>query len=454
MAHARPLDTDAAHLLHPLHHPTSYGTARVWVSGSGALIKDANGREYIDGLSGLWNVNVGHGRKELADAAQRQMSTLAFHSAYAGGTNEPAIALAERLSRLVYPSINTFFFTSGGAEASETSFKTARFYWKALGKPDKVKVISRRRAYHGLTLAAMSATGLPAFWPMFEPRTPGFLHIDAPDPYRFTSPDPSVSVGVAAANQLEEAILREGADTVAAFIAEPVQGAGGVIVPPPDYFARIREICNRHDVLFIADDVITGFGRTGTWFGLDHYGVEPDIMQFAKGITSGYVPLGGIGISDTIRDVINGVPPGKRWMHAFTYSGHPTCCAVALANIDILEREKLAERSAVSGKRLLEKLRTLESMEHVGNVRGLGLMAAVEVVADKATKQLFPAEIGLTQKLIDAMLDRGLYTRAVMDCICLAPPLVTTDAQIDRIVEIVGETIRSVTLAVKEHASS
>ncbi|HET9702561.1 MAG TPA: aspartate aminotransferase family protein [Vicinamibacterales bacterium] len=454
MAHARPLDTDAAHLLHPLHHPTAYGTARVWVSGSGALIKDANGREYIDGLSGLWNVNVGHGRKELADAAQRQMSTLAFHSAYAGGTNEPAIALAERLSRLVYPSINTFFFTSGGAEASETSFKTARFYWKALGKPDKVKVISRRRAYHGLTLAAMSATGLPAFWPMFEPRTPGFLHIDAPDPYRFTSPDPSVSVGVAAANQLEEAILSEGADTVAAFIAEPVQGAGGVIVPPLDYFARIREICNRHDVLFIADDVITGFGRTGTWFGLDHYGVEPDIMQFAKGITSGYVPLGGIGISDTIRDVINGVPPGKRWMHAFTYSGHPTCCAVALANIDILEREKLAERSAVSGKRLLEKLRTLESMEHVGNVRGLGLMAAVEVVADTASKQSFPAELGLTQKLIDGMLDRGLYTRAVMDCICLAPPLVTTDAQIDRIVESVGETIRSVTLAVKEHASS
>ena len=449
MAHQRPLDTDAAHLLHPLHHPTSYGTARVWVSGAGALIKDANGREYIDGLSGLWNVNVGHGRAELADAAQRQMFTLAFHSAYAGGTNEPAIALAERLSRLVYPSINTFFFTSGGAEASETSFKTARFYWKALGKPDKVKVVSRRRAYHGLTLAAMSATGLPAFWPMFEPRTPGFLHIDAPDPYRFTSPDPNVSLGVAAANQLEDAILREGADTVAAFIAEPVQGAGGVIVPPPDYFNRIREICNRHDVLFIADDVITGFGRTGAWFGLDHYGVEPDIMQFAKGITSGYVPLGGIGVSDRVREVINGVPPGKRWMHAFTYSGHPTCCAVALANIDILEREKLAERSAMAGKRLLEKLRTLESMEHVGHVRGQGLMAAVEVVADKPTKRLFPAELGLTQKLIDAMLDRGLYTRAVMDCICLAPPLVTTDEQIDRIVDIVRETIPAVVDAAK-----
>ncbi len=444
MTDRKGLDADRAHLLHPLHHPSSYAAARIWVSGAGATITDSNGRDYIDGLSGLWNVNAGHGRQELADAARDQMARLAFHSAYAGGSNEPAIRLAGRLSALVYPSINTFFFTSGGAEASESSFKTARFYWKALGKPDRIKVISRRRAYHGLTLAAMSATGLPGFWPMFEPRTPGFLHIDAPDPYRFVSPDPSVSVGVAAANQLEDAILREGADTVAAFIAEPVQGAGGVIVPPPDYFARIREICDRHDVLFIADEVITGFGRTGRWFGLEHYGVEPDIMQFAKGITSGYVPLGGIGVSDRIRDVINGVPPGKRWMHAFTYSGHPTCCAVALANIDILEREHLIERSAVAGERLLRGLRTLESTEHVGNVRGQGLMAAVEVVADKATKQSFPPEAGLTQKLMDALLDRGLYTRVVMDSICLAPPLVTTDAQIERIVGIVGETIPAV----------
>jgi adenosylmethionine-8-amino-7-oxononanoate aminotransferase len=293
----------------------------------------------------------------------------------------------------------------------------------------------------------MSATGLSAFWPMFEPRTPGFLHIDAPDPYRFVSPDPAISVGVAAANQLEEAILREGADTVAAFIAEPVQGAGGVIVPPPDYFPRIREVCDRHEVLFIADDVITGFGRTGRWFGLDHYGIEPDIMQFAKGITSGYVPLGGIGVSDKVRDVINGVPAGKRWMHAYTYSGHPTCCAVALANIDILDHEGLVERSAMAGERLLRGLRSLETLAHVGNVRGLGLMAAVELVADKTTKQYFPAETGLSQKLMEALLDNGLYTRVVMDSICLAPPLVVSDAEIDRIVNIVGDTIPAVIAA-------
>ena len=439
--------------MHPLHHPSAHAGTRVWVSGRGAIITDSTGRDYIDGLSGLWNVNVGHGRQELADAARQQMATLAFHSSYAGGSNEKAIALAERLSRLTYPSINTFFFTSGGAEASETSFKTARFYWKALGKPEKIKIISRHRAYHGLTLAAMSATGLSAFWPMFEPRTPGFLHIDAPDPYRFVNPTPEVSLGVAAANALEDAILREGADTVAAFIAEPIQGAGGVIIPPADYFARIREICTRHGVLFIADDVITGFGRTGRWFGLEHYGVEPDIVQFAKGITSGYVPLGGVGVSDTVRDVINGVPPGKRWMHAFTYSGHPTCCAVALENLAIIERERLVERAAAAGARLLEKLRPLEALEAVGHVRGQGLMAAVEVIADKRTKSLFPGDAGVTQKLTDAMLERGVYTRVALDCICIAPPLVTTDAQLDQIVAAIRDAVREVVGALKKNLS-
>jgi putrescine aminotransferase len=435
---------DRAHLMHPLHHPSSYATSRLWVTGRGALITDDAGREYIDGLAGLWNVNVGHGRRELAEAAYGQMCTLAYHSSYAGSTNAPAIALAEKLSTLTYPSINTFFFTSGGAEASESSFKTARFYWKARGQPEKVKVISRRRAYHGLTLAAMSATGLSAFWPMFEPRTPGFLHIDAPDPYRFASADPNVPIGIAAADLLEEAILREGAETVAAFIAEPVQGAGGVIVPPPEYFARIREICNRHDVLLIADEVITGFGRTGRWFGLEHYAIEPDIMQFAKGITSGYVPLGGIGVSDRVREAINDVPPGKRWMHAYTYSGHPTCCAVALKNIEILENEQLVERAARAGERLLTRLRSLESMDGVGHVRGQGLIAAVEVVANKHTKEQYPPAAGLSQRLMDALLDRGLCTRVVMDCICLAPPLMIEDELIDRTVDIIGETIPAV----------
>ena len=444
--HLSPLDTDRKHLLHPLHHPAAYRNSRIWVEGRGVIIKDADGREYLDGLAGLWNVNVGHGRRELAEAAAAQMTTLAYASSYAGSANLRAIELAERMSALAYPQINAFYFTSGGAEATDTSIKTARFYWKAVGKPDKFKVISRMRGYHGLTLAAMSATGLPAFWPMFEPRVPGFVHIDAPDPYRFVNPDPSISLGVAAANQLEAAILREGPETVAAFIAEPVQGAGGVIIPPPDYFPRIREICDRYEVLFISDEVITGFGRTGRWFGLEHYGVQPDIMQFAKGITSGYVPLGGVGLSDRVREVVENVPPQKRWMHAYTYSGHPTCCAVALRNIKILEDERLVERAATLGSRFRTNLEKLLALDGVGHVRAQGLIGAVEIVADKATKALHPREAQMTQRLTDALLEHGLYTRVALDCICLAPPLVVSEEQLDRIVAIVAEVVRSVRL--------
>jgi len=438
------LDADLAHVLHPLHHPTNTAQARIWVEGRGSMIKDADGRTVIDGLAGLWNVNVGHGRTELAEAARDQMSSLAYCSSYAGSTNYPAMTLAEELSRLTYPSINAFFFTSGGAEATETSIKTARFYWKAVGKPEKTKVISRLRAYHGLTLGAMSATGLSAFWPMFEPRVPGFSHIAAPDPYRYVSKDPGISVGMAAANELEEAILREDPGTVAAFIAEPIQGAGGVIIPPDDYFPRIRQICDQYGVLLIADDVITGFGRTGTWFGLEHWGIEPDIMQFAKGITSGYVPLGGIGVSDAIRDVINHVPPAKRWMHAFTYSGHPTCCAVALRNIRILQEEGLVTRAAELGTRFAARLAGLSGIDGVGHVRSLGLIGAVEVVADKTTKALHAPERQMTPRLTDALLERGLYTRVVLDCICIAPPLVITEAELDRLVDIIGDAVTAV----------
>src|SRR5262249_55969299 len=262
-----------------------------------------------------------------------------------------------------------------------------------------------------------------------------------PYPYRFAGGDGQTSQGVAAANLLEEAIRREGPDTVAGFLAEPVQGAGGVIVPQDDYFPRIRAICDKYDVLLISDEVITGFGRTGTWFGLEHWGIEPDIMQFAKGITSGYIPMGGIGVSDTIKAAMDNTPPDQRWMHAYTYSGHPTCCAVALANLTILEEEGLVQRAAEMGNRLLEGLHTLDDMPGVGEVRGLGMMAAVELVADKATKQEFPSTAKVGARVQREMNQRGLYTRARGDVICLAPPLVTTAEQIDRIGEVVGEAI-------------
>jgi adenosylmethionine-8-amino-7-oxononanoate aminotransferase len=437
--------SDLAHLIHPLYHPTDHQEPRIWVEGHGALMKDLNGVEVIDGLGGLWNVNIGHGRRELGEAAMQQMNTLAYCSSYTGASNLPAIELAERLSHLVYPSINTFFFTSGGAESTESSLKTARFYWKTQGKPDKIKIISRMLGYHGVTMAAMSATGIPDYWKMFGPLVPNFVHIASPYPYRFSGGDVHTSQGVAAANLLEEAILQEGPDTVAAFIAEPVQGAGGVIVPQDDYFPRIREICDKYDVLLISDEVITGFGRTGTWFGLEHWGVEPDIMQFAKGITSGYIPMGGIGVSNTIKEAMDNTPPDQRWMHAYTYSGHPTCCAVALANLDIIEGEGLVQRAAEMGNRLLEGLHTLDDLPTVGDVRGLGLMAAVEVVADKATKDAFPTTAKMGAQLQREMNARGLYTRTRGEVICLAPPLVTSAEQIDRIVDILREAIPAAT---------
>jgi adenosylmethionine-8-amino-7-oxononanoate aminotransferase len=430
------------HLIHPLHNQADAADPFVWEKGSGAVLTTVDGRDYIDALACLWNVNVGHGRAELADAAARQMQQLAFASSYAGQTNRPASTLAEKLASIVYPAINHFFLASGGGESNDSAIKTARYFWIAQGQPQKTKIISRDHAYHGVTMGAMSATGIPAFWPMFGGKLPGFVHIQSPYPYRFESTEPGVTPGVAAANLLERAIVSEGADTVAAFIAEPVQGAGGVIVPPDDYFPRIREICDKHDVLLISDEIITGFGRTGRWFGLERYGLQPDIMSFAKGITSGYLPLGGIGVSDRIHDVMMRAPADKRWMHALTYSGHPAACAVALANIDILEREHLVEAAAARGEYLMRRLRELESLDHVGDVRGLGLMAAVELVEDKKTTQAFAPAEKAGERVLRECFRRGVVSRVRGDIFCIAPPFVVTEQQLDTIVNVLGDAIR------------
>jgi adenosylmethionine-8-amino-7-oxononanoate aminotransferase len=439
------LARDQQFLLHSLHRKAAQQHAHVWARGQGALLYNDAGREFLDAIAGLWNVVVGHGREELGVAAARQMGQLAYASSYAGSTNRPAIELAERLAAICYPHIHRFYFTSGGAEANESAFKTARYYWRRRGKPGKFKVIGRIWGYHGTTLAAMSATGITSYWPVFEPRTPGFLHIESPYPYRFQSaPNDPRTPGEQAADLLEAMILREGADTVGAFLGEPVQGAGGVIVPPDDYWPRIRQICDRHEVLLVADEVITGFGRTGDWFGLSRYGIEPDIVTFAKGITSGYFPMGGIGVSDKIAEAIDNAPDNETWMHAFTYSGHPTGCAVALANLAILEREGLLERAATLGKHLLRGLETLRSHPHVGDVRGQGLMAAVEFVADKRTKAEFPADQKIGARVHQATQERGMFSRLRGDVYNFGPCFVTTEAQIDRMVEILGDSIVSV----------
>ena len=436
------LTQDQAHLIHPLHDRTLQEKGHVWVHGEGAILTDADGKEYIDGLAGLWNVVAGHGRLELAQAASKQMEQLGYCSGYSGSSNPSAIQLAQRISDLTYPSISKFFFTSGGGESTESCIKTARYYWKLQGQPEKTKVISRQWGYHGVTLAAMSATGIAGYWPMFEPRVPGFLHIPSPYPYRYDAPT-GTDPAVAAADELEQAILREGANTVGMFLAEPVQGAGGIIVPPDGYFQRIREICNHYDVLLVSDEVITGFGRTGRMFGLEHWGIEPDMIQFAKAITSGYFPLGGIGVNDKIAHVMD--QGEMTWMHAYTYSAHPVGCAVALANLDIIEREDFPAQAAEKGSYLLDSLQAaLGNHPNVGEVRGLGLMVAVELVQDKETKAEFSASEKIGERVHQSAQQRGLFSRLRQDVFCLAPPVVTTRSQLERIVQILTESIHEV----------
>ena len=443
---------DREHLIHPLHNPSD---PIIYVRGRGTTVQDIAGQSYLDGLSGLWNVNVGHGRAELAEAAAAQMSKLAYFSAYAGSSNVPAITLAERLISIAYENMQAVFFTSGGAEANESALKTARFFWKARGLPDKVRFIARHEAYHGVTQLAMSATKMGAYWNMFEPRVPGVIHIPTCYPYRFQGAKTGETVGEAAARELEDAIVSAGAETVAAFIAEPIHGAGGVFYPTDDYWPRVREICTRHNVLLIADEVITGFCRTGRWFALSHWDVKPDILTFAKGVTSGYLPLGGMMVSKDIKEVMDSVKPEHRWMHAYTYSGHPTCCAVALRNIEIMERERLWENAARMGERLHNGLQeAFGNHPNVGDIRaGKGLLAAVEFVEDRTTKKNFAAERQVAARIQTEMMKRGVITRtrplagnhpAPGDALFFAPPLIVTEAEVDRFVAVARDAVNSV----------
>jgi adenosylmethionine-8-amino-7-oxononanoate aminotransferase len=446
------LRADSAHLIHPLYHPTDHARPLVLVRGEGTDVIDSEGKRYFDALSGLWNVHVGHGRAELAQAAAEQMQTLAFSNNYAGFTNLPSIRLAERLTQLSYPNLTGVYFTTAGAESNESAFKIARYYWKLRGQPEKVKIISRRWGYHGVTMAAASATGLPVYHKMFAPLVPNFLQTVGP--YRFrcelegeagvrpcTNPD-----GHDYAAELEQALLEQGPESVAAIIGEPIQGAGGVIVPPDDYWPKLRQIADRHNVLLIADEVITGFGRTGRWFALEHWHVRPDLMTFAKGVTSAYLPLGGVMVSAEIQAAIKNAPVDLKFTHAATYSGHAACCAVGLANIDIIEREGLVDRAAKLGQHFLQRLRSyLEPLPHVGEVRGLGMMAAVELVDPNATgNAYYDKAVGVAARVMDLARDRGMLPRRLNNTICLAPPLISTDEQLNRLVDVLAESIVSV----------
>jgi adenosylmethionine-8-amino-7-oxononanoate aminotransferase len=435
---------DLDHLIHPLFHPKAHENPTIFERGEGVWLFDVKGNRYIDGLSCLWNVNVGHGRAELAEAGAEQMRTLAFVNSYTGFSNIPAIELATKLASLAPGDLNGVFFTSGGGESNESAFKMARFIWNVQGQPEKYKIISRMDAYHGVTLAALGATGIPQYWDRFGPPAPGFFHGLAPNIYRLGDGDPEKAAQLAI-DSIEEIVAKEGANTVAAVVAEPIQGAGGVIVPPPQYLRMLRELCDQHNMLLIADEIITGFGRTGRWFAQEHYGMQADIMAFAKGVTSGYVQLGGIIVSRRIQEVLEQQPMDVRWMHAYTYSAHPTACAVGLANIAIIEREGLVSHADDMGKYLLNKLDSLRALRHVGDVRGIGLLARVELVKDTATKESFAPSDRVGDRVMAEARKRGLISRNRGEVICIAPPLVINEAEIDQLVGILGDSIEAVT---------
>ena len=416
----------------------------VFDHAEGVYIYDVDGKQYLDGHASLWLMNVGFGRTEIADAAYAQMKELPLFSMFMGYSNRPAIALAEKLASLAEPEgMGKVFFSDGGSGAVETGLKMARAYWKNRGKSGKYKIIGRQRAYHGVTIAAVAASGLTANRSPAEPLVPGFRHIPAPDCYRnpWNTNDPD-QVAMLASEALREMILFEGADTVAAFIAEPVQGAGGVIVPPESYLSRCREICTEHDVLFIADEVICGFGRTGTWFGSRTYGFKPDIMCFAKGLTSGYVPMGATMCSDEIYEAF--LPPGDWFHHGSTYSGHATAAAAALVNLEIIERENLPENARVVGEHFVQGLRSLLRHPIVGDVRGVGLMARVELVADVSTKAPFDPPGSMAARLQKRCQELGLIFRPTLDVITFSPPLILTKTQADWIVEVLDQAITEV----------
>ena len=437
----RLLALDLAHILHPvtnLHRHAKTG-ALILTKGQGTRVWDSTGKEYIDGFAGLWNINVGHGRAVLGEAAKDQINTLAFAPNFFGLATPPSIELAAKLASIVPGSLNHFQFTSGGSESNESAIKIARYFWAIQGQASKIKIISRHNAYHGIGGLTTTATGVPAYWKDFGPAAPGILHISSPNLYR-SNPnnlDPAAFLAFLEA-ELRQTIATEGADTIAALIGEPTQGAGGVCPAPDGYWQMIRRVCDQHQILLIADEVITGFGRSGKMFGIQTYNFAPDIICLAKGITSGYIPLGAIGVSDAIYNEL--IKPDRMFMHGFTYSGHPVACAVALENIKILEDEALPENARLRGVQLLEEAQVLRSHSNVGDIRAKGLMMLVEVVQDKISKTPFPA-LSIGGKLQAATRKRGLIVRCGDNGVAIAPPLTISSAEISQIVEIVQESI-------------
>jgi putrescine aminotransferase len=437
---------DLAHLVHPLtdHSRLAATGPLVIVEGEDCELISSDGQRLIDGSSGLWTVNLGHSRDDLVEAAHAQLKTLPYAATFGGVSSPPAIELAERITDLT-PGLSGVFFVSGGSEANESAIKLARRHWIHRGMPRKSVVLAHDRGYHGLTGVMTTATRLRPYHQDFGIPAPDVVEVPAPYTYRCQAgvPCDPETCPVCQGEALEQKIEEVGADRVAALIVEPVFGSGGVIVPPPGYLRRVREICDRHEVLLVADEVITGFGRTGAWFACEHEEVVADMVTFAKGVTNGYIPLGGVILSDALWDELR--DPGRRpgyLMHGFTHSGHPVACAVALAYIEAIEREGHLARVREKSELLAEAVAPLRDHPEVGEVRQAGLMVGVELVADKQTRQRWPVEAERGRRAAYAARDRGLLTRGLLDDIlCFAPPFTISEEMLRLSVEILGESI-------------
>ncbi|MFM5465003.1 aspartate aminotransferase family protein [Aeromonas simiae] len=432
---------DASHHLHPFtdHQQLRDKGARIITRGEGVYLIDSEGRRILDGMAGLWCVNMGYGREELIAAAERQMRELPYYNLFFQTAHPPAIELAGLLAEVTPPGFNQVFFTGSGSECNDTVLRMVRHYWACQGKPERQVIISRRNAYHGSTVAGASLGGMRGMHEQGSLPIPGIVHID--QPYHFgegqgMSPH---EFGVARARQLEQKLLELGPDKVAAFIGEPIQGAGGVIIPPESYWPEVQRICDHYGILLIADEVICGFGRTGSWFGCDTFGIRPDFMCLAKGITSGYVPLGAVMVSDRVAGVIE---RGGEFAHGFTYSGHPVSCAVAIANIRLMQKESIVKRVHDRiAPYLQRRWAELSALPIVGETRGKGMVAALEIVQDKHSKTRFPAtaHAGLTCR--EFCFDNGLVMRAVGDTMIISPPLVITETEVDNLVDLARRSL-------------
>jgi putrescine aminotransferase len=430
---------DEAHHLHPFtDHRTMRPTGTHLIRrAKGCTLFDEDGREILDGLAGLWCVNVGYGRDEIVDAVAEQMRAVAFYPSFFNTTTEPTIRLAARLARLAPPRLQHTIFSNSGSEANETALKLIRAYWKLRGRSEKRKVLARSFAYHGVGLGTTSLTGLPTCTEPFDLPLPGFLFV--PGPYAYGSGKSEEEFGAWCLKETEKTISREGADTIAAMFVEPVQGAGGVIVPPPGYLTALRELCRRHEILFVGDEVITGFGRLGAWFASVLWDLDPDLMTMAKGITSGYLPLGATMVS---REIAAALEAGGYLAHGFTYTGHPASCAAALANLDLMEREGLVERVRdEAGPRFQASLRSLSDHPAVVEVRGFGLIGAAELRRPPrgSYADVAPNALGLAVHLLAR--EEGVLVRGIRDAVALSPPLVVTADENDRMFAILRRAL-------------